>query len=242
MWAWFSTRPTLTERLFDAISAELEARVTEVSVPATQVGTVTITLDVRRLIDVSAADIVSAVQATQGELPRNRPREAGSGVRIRALGEMGSDGPAPEIRVSWQPNNPAQAYRLEGWQGSWTEAFCELSTLEEFETPGPLSDFSRIGDCHPQLRWITICSAEDAVGLEGLAALNPPGGVAILAPVRRIESLASLRGLDKVAVSLVGDSVENRSAAMAQLPNTEIAFPSPGQEEADRELLSAQCR
>ncbi|MDR0365579.1 MAG: hypothetical protein LBH68_01925 [Bifidobacteriaceae bacterium] len=230
----------LRDRLFEAINATTQATLVEVLVPRGEMEETIAVFNVPTYTHIGARDVVATIQAVQEVMPRFQPKVSGRGLLIQSVVDTGFQHPG--VAVRWIGDDPNRVVELSGWRGPWSEEFCSLSTLTKFETPGSGSDFSRINECHPQLTQLSICSADAADGLDGLAALDPAEGILVLSPIEQLDNLAPLQGISRIGLALTQDSPQDRARVEALLPGTEVSFLGPQDTQGLAQSFAFQCQ
>jgi hypothetical protein len=234
-----SSAPSLEDRLVQAIGEATEAELKRVAVSIAPSDPIVVAFDVPTLDDVSASDVAATIKTTQMLVSKYSRGDSADVLLIQSQAEIGN---APYgISAWWLPSDPQQLLRILGWRRPWDEAFCDFAGLEEFETPGLGTDFTRIAECHPLLESLTICSVEAATGLQGVPALEL-ASIHIIAPVTRVGDLAPLKGIDQLYLGLAEDSEGGRRAVQALLPGTELLFWSQHDRALAAEGFPLWCR
>jgi hypothetical protein len=179
-----------------------------------------ILLDSQSTSGVSPADVISAISVVDEYWSKSR--------RLPEILELSVYTTRPEpVIAEWskQPDDSGvRLVRIDGLWDRYDESFGRWPALRGLGTLGPGSDFSRIGECNPNLETLVIGSWEESNGYEGLNDVHELRWLEIGGEVRNIGDLPLLANLEYLRLHLSEDTPANREKIQDRFPDCEIEF------------------
>jgi hypothetical protein len=171
---------------------------------------------------VSAEDVIETVKVVDAHASEVRI-EPGSrlALTIRFDGDE-----RPTVDVVWSDTGDGQGRELRWIRGldvSYGGYFCGLQSLRALGAGGLGSDFSRIGECSPDLEELVIGDWGSATGREGLADLGRLKALGIGGTVGDVTELPRLSGLEAVVLARSADTPQTRAALEERYPKARVA-------------------